>query len=220
MEESATRKRQSKQRTEKILNAALELFCDQGIEDTSIEQIASHAGVGPATIYRYFDNKAELCIQTGITYWQKISEKYLLSLTQSTYQNALGRERLAHILDIFVLIFKKESGFLKFLKEFDVFVQKYQISPERLSEYEACILNLKPYVTDALELGLEDGSLAFPYSTDEIYFSLTHTMLSLMQKLASDGNILSSDSYIDFGLQLQITKELLLKGLTPTHSFH
>ena len=55
MAESEIRKQQIQKRTEKILHSALDLFCERGIEDTSIEAVAKKAGVGPATIYRYFE---------------------------------------------------------------------------------------------------------------------------------------------------------------------
>ena len=74
-------------------------------------------------------------------------------------------------------------------------------------------MKLKPYVTNALETGLEDGSLAFVCSVDEMYFSLTHTLLSLMEKLAVGGDILSSDQEVEGQKQFQIVMELLLRGI-------
>ena len=201
-------------RSEKILTAALELFCKKGIEDTSVEDVAKEAGVGPATIYRYFETKAELAIRTGTAYWKKVSGNYLRNLETEEYCEENGKTQLEQIFSIFLRIFTEEYDFLKFLQEFDVFVQKYEISYQRLAEYEAMILNLKPYVTDALHKGQSDGSLKFSYSVDEIYFSITHTMLSLMQKLASSGRILSSDERIDLALQVKIAGELLISGLS------
>ena len=92
-------------------------------------------------------------------------------------------------------------------------MRKYEISQERLGEYEEEILNLKPYVTKALERGLKDKSLSFSYIVDEVYFTIMHMMLSLLQKLAYSGSILSSDGQIDLSLQVKIAGELLLKGL-------
>lgn len=201
-------------RSAKILAAALKLFCEKGIEDTSVEDVAKEAGVGPATIYRYFETKAELAIQSGIAYWQKVSGRYLGALEAAEYREGSGKEQLEQIFAIFLSIFTEEFDFLKFLQEFDVFVQNDQISQQRLAEYEHTILDLKSYVTDALEKGLADGSLQFGYSVDEIYFSVTHTMLSLMQKLASNGKVLSSDEHIDLALQVKIAGELLVKGLS------
>lgn len=72
------------------------------------------------------------------------------------------------------------------------------------------ILKLKPYVTNALETGLEDGNLC---SVDEMYFSLTHTLLSLIEKLSVGGDILTSDQIVEGNVQLQVMTGLILKGL-------
>lgn len=109
---------------------------------------------------------------------------------------------------------EQEFPFWKFLYEFDAFVMKHRIPWERLEQYEACILDLKHYVTAALEKGLEDGSLSFSHPTDEIYFSLTHVMLSLMQKLAANGRMLPSDERVGLTEQIRIAGEMLLFGLS------
>jgi len=211
--ESVIRKQQTEQRKQQILHAALELFCEKGIDETTVEEVAKKAGVGPATIYRYFETKAELSISAGMEYWQRIAEKYKSELSGKEYEKMSGIQQMQQIFHIFERIFEEEFLFLKFLQEFDIFVRKYQISKERLTEYENYILNLKPYMTDALEKGQKDGSLAFSYTVDEIYFSVTHTLLSLMQKLSYNGSILSSDERVELVLQIRITEDLLLKGL-------
>lgn len=213
MGESRIRKQQMEQRTQQILDAALELFCEKGIEDTSVEEVAKAAGVGPATIYRYFETKAELAISAGIAYWQQVADKYTGGLSGKKYENMGGSDQLRSILHIFEEIFEKERLFLKFLQEFDIFVRRYQIAKERLAEYEEGILNLKPYVTDALEKGFNDGSLKFSCTVDEVYFSVMHMLLSLMQKLSYNGNILASDEQIDPALQVSIAVNLIMRGL-------
>ena len=45
-----------------ILNAALELFADEGFDAMSIEAIAARAGVGKTTIYRRWDSKEDLLL--------------------------------------------------------------------------------------------------------------------------------------------------------------
>jgi AcrR family transcriptional regulator len=45
-----------------ILDAALDLFEEQGYEATTIDQIAERAEVAPATLFRYFPSKAELLV--------------------------------------------------------------------------------------------------------------------------------------------------------------
>ncbi len=42
---------------EAILDAALELFSEQGYDETPTEQVAERAGVSPRTFFRYFPTK-------------------------------------------------------------------------------------------------------------------------------------------------------------------
>ena len=49
-----------KNRREHILNCALSLFASQGIAGTTIAQIAKAAGVTPAMVHYYFNNRAGL----------------------------------------------------------------------------------------------------------------------------------------------------------------
>jgi AcrR family transcriptional regulator len=51
-----------------ILNAALELFVERGVEGTSIEQVAKRAGVGKLTVYRRWSSKEDLLAQ-AIEQW-------------------------------------------------------------------------------------------------------------------------------------------------------
>lgn len=44
----------------KILDASLKLFAEQGYESTSISQIAKKAGISKGLIYNYFDSKLDL----------------------------------------------------------------------------------------------------------------------------------------------------------------
>ena len=205
----STRTRQAQQRRERILGASMELFWEKCVEDASMEEVAKRAGAGPATVYRYFYTKIELVIETAELYWERVARKYLEELEDAN----TGYAQLEKTLDIFYKIFQNEKPFLKFLQEFDVFVKKYQISEERLTDYESGILKLKPYVTDSLERGLADNSLFFTCSVDEMYFSLMHTLLALMEKLAVGGDILSSDQEVEGQKQFQIVTELLLRGI-------
>ncbi|MEU4235241.1 TetR/AcrR family transcriptional regulator [Nonomuraea sp. NPDC026600] len=51
-----------------ILNAALELFVERGVEGISIEQVAKRAGVGKPTVYRRWSTKEDLIAQ-AIEQW-------------------------------------------------------------------------------------------------------------------------------------------------------
>ena len=213
MRESAARMRRIQYRAQKILEAAMELFCEKGIEETSIDEIAERAGVGSATIYRYYETKAQLAIQSGVAYWRKIAGQYLNITDIEGYSDMTGREQLECIMDALIAIFERERGFLKYLQEFEVFVRRYAINMERLAEYEDSIMSLKPRVTDALEKGRQDGTLFFEWSSNEVCYSLAHTAFGVMKRLAWNGSMLELDSQVELILQVKIAVKLLIRGL-------
>jgi len=45
-----------------VLAAALELFCERGIDTTSMDAIAEKSGVSKATIYKHWTDKEALCL--------------------------------------------------------------------------------------------------------------------------------------------------------------
>jgi AcrR family transcriptional regulator len=45
-----------------IVDAAMELFFERGYDETTMEDVADHAGIGISTIYRYFPTKDQLGI--------------------------------------------------------------------------------------------------------------------------------------------------------------
>ena len=214
MRESAARMRRTQQREQKILEAAMALFCEKGLEETSIDEIAGRAGVGSATIYRYYETKAQLAIQSGVEYWKKIAQQYLNVTEIKGYSDMTGLKQLECIMDALVMIFEEERGFLKYLQEFEVFVRRYEIDMERLAAYEESIMSLKPRVTDALEKGLQDGTLSFEWSPNEVCYSLAHTAFGVMKRFAWNGSMLELDSQVELILQVKITIKLLIRGLT------
>jgi len=48
----------------KVLEAALHLFAERGIDATSMDAIAEAAGVSKATIYKHWQDKEALCLET------------------------------------------------------------------------------------------------------------------------------------------------------------
>jgi len=58
---------------QKVLDAALELFAEKGIDATSVDAIARASGVSKATIYKHWADKDALCMEV-LVYIQELDE--------------------------------------------------------------------------------------------------------------------------------------------------
>ena len=60
---------------QRVLDAALEVFCEQTYGGARIEHIAERAGVAMGTIYKYFDGKQAL-VNEVFRYWKQKTREY------------------------------------------------------------------------------------------------------------------------------------------------
>lgn len=71
---------------EKIIQSALVLFSERGINKTSVSEIAYHAGVTRVTVYRYFSEKKEL-VREAYLRVEQVFQKGLAELEQNPLAN-------------------------------------------------------------------------------------------------------------------------------------
>ena len=115
---SNLRQKQRQKREKAILEAAIKLIAEKGYRNTSIEEIAEKAEVGPATVYNYFTSKsgllmsifneeAEMLLNSG----EKIinnppveAEDAAYKLTEAYFGDFMGRYSKQLIREIFVAV--------------------------------------------------------------------------------------------------------------------
>lgn len=68
-----------------------------------------------------------------------------------------------------------------------------------------------PVMIDALELGKKDGSINQCLNSEQYYMTITHTLMSLSQKLILRNIILTSDNDFEGRMQLELVKDMALK---------
>jgi len=76
--------RRREQKKKDILNAALDLFIDFGVQKVSIAEIAKKANVSQVTIYNYFESKDNLIRMATRAYVDQIWEKLKHQLTSDS----------------------------------------------------------------------------------------------------------------------------------------
>lgn len=73
-----------------IALSAIELFCDKGIQQTSIDEIAKSAGVAKGTIYLYFKNKEEIVF----TIWDIIAGRHRDAFAKRVRDDMSAKEKI------------------------------------------------------------------------------------------------------------------------------
>ncbi|MGH4138680.1 hypothetical protein [Clostridium sp.] len=94
-------------------------------------------------------------------------------------------------------MYLKYPEFLNFLEHFDNYIVKEAIPLENLVSYEKIIIDTKSAIFDAMDQGKKDGSIKSNIDNDAFYITITHSLMSLCQKLILRGTILKS--YKDIG---------------------
>jgi AcrR family transcriptional regulator len=70
------RKMDAKDKKNRILDAALKLFNDKGIDNTSTSLISKEAGVATGTLYIYFETKVDLITELGKSIQEESLESF------------------------------------------------------------------------------------------------------------------------------------------------
>jgi AcrR family transcriptional regulator len=201
---------QKEKRKEEVIVSAIEIIKKNGIDNTKIKDIAEKAEVGVASVYRYFKTKTDIVIATAIWIWEKEISLLKGQFYEKTYMELNGAKKVRRILSVFTTAYQENPDFIRFLEEFDNYIVKERISTEKLENYEKSIINLKSIMIEALNQGKKDGSIKQTVDNDAFYMTITHSLMSLSQKLALRGYILLNDSEVKGDTQLNLLIDMAM----------
>ncbi|VDN48003.1 conserved protein of unknown function [Petrocella atlantisensis] len=200
--------KQKEKRKEDILAAAIEVFKEKSIRSAKMTDIALKSEVGVATVYRYFKTKLDLVIEAVNWMCKEEMQLMLVPFEDDGYKSMNGFEQVSFILKLFILLYEVYPDFVALLEQFDNYVVEEQIGLEQLENYEKNIIDLKEITFGAMERGKKDGSIKMDIDNNIFYTTITHSLMSLSQKLILRGNILKSDSEVNGKKQLALLIEM------------
>jgi len=150
MELSRTRKRQY----DNIIGKAKILFMKQGIDGTSMKEIADLAGVERKTVYNYFPTKDDLATNVLVNLEQMNEWFFKISHDESSTKS--GYERLKEILLFWAENYNDYKEALVFSYHYDYYYGKKLKLHDRINIVESMAKNPLGY---AVKRGLEDKSI-------------------------------------------------------------
>ncbi len=99
----------------KLFDTAFKLFTEKGIKNTSIDEIASNAGVAKGTFYLYFKDKYELQDELIARKSYQLFNKALKKLDKSKYKQF--DDQIIFIIDYIIDDLSKNKLLLKFISK-------------------------------------------------------------------------------------------------------
>ncbi|MFD2616067.1 TetR/AcrR family transcriptional regulator [Terrilactibacillus laevilacticus] len=134
-----TERRDAAKNRQRILDTALMLFEQHGVEQVSMNQIAIEAGIGPGTLYRRYRNKGELCLDLIKDNVVLLFEDIDMYFEQN--QSEPPSLRLKGILSLFIRFRENKAQLLKGVEDSEVTNRKKSRSP-LYDELNQIIVNL------------------------------------------------------------------------------
>lgn len=209
------RKETSQKRRTEVIQAARRVFDRMGIENTKMTDVAAEAEIGVATVYRYFNTKAELAIEVGIDFIHEINEFFQPDFTGAP--RGLDKTRL--LIDKLIDLYHQQPEFVRFLQSFDFFFASNDKDHPRLRDFETEISTLFPPFYDALAVGRRDGSICIEQARDDdIVALILRSIISMEQRFLTRDYILDIDRKMDRDFELQVLKEMILDYLARDRS--
>ena len=120
-----TRKQNNKNR---VIQHALVCFIDQGIDGTTIAEIAERAGLTERSVYRYFSSKSDLVLETALLFWEDAMNRAAALYDSGLFSDLCGAEQIRMILRAYAELYFTEPEKLIFVHEAEIYLYKYELS--------------------------------------------------------------------------------------------
>ena len=141
--------RELEKKSQKICQAAIEIFSEKSFNKTTVSEIATKAGVGKGTFYLYFDSKSDL-----LNYLLDFGIEKLISQVSASIKDADSPlKKLEKAIDAQLNFFNKYHNYCNFfVREIWSYRDSLKREVEKLKEKYIVIFE------DLIEEGIKDGS--------------------------------------------------------------
>lgn len=204
----SNREQQKQQRRQNIIQIAKELFLEHGVKTIQMQDVATAADIGIATLFRYFPKKEYLMIAAT----NAITDEMASDIGKIIEQTVTAYEKIDQILDYYMeMTNDPQLRLAKFFESYDLYEKIAEESPEQYAEYLSARGRLAGILFTLGEQGQRDGSLRSDVDLDVFIltmvqnYSLFSFKSSLTRHDTSLSSLLSSDK------QLAMMKDVFLR---------
>lgn len=181
-------------RRETIIQTAFKLFCERGIENVPLAEIARRSGVSENTLYRYFANKNKLVLDAFVMLWDTIM-KNVDHIVESVpnYDALTGIEQISVWLRGFRRLYQADREFVLFSYEAKLYLLRENIKLSCLQQ-DTLMQSFRGPCLAALEKGKKDGSIPTTSGCEELFYAIWGAVRGYVVKIVIYGKLYGQDS--------------------------
>jgi AcrR family transcriptional regulator len=195
------------QRLFAILEAAEQVFSQKGIEKSTMQDVASEANIGIATLFRYFPRKEKLIVAVATRMLEPMLDyfKYVADLPNTCL------EKIEKLFDFFI----QDQNHLSiiFMVNFESYASHSSEPVEDVLNFNALNRKIWHEYSRIIQNGVEDGSIRAGLPVKETLITLMNSFALFSRKLTMKKNILLLESDLDSDDQLELLKRIFLDHL-------
>jgi len=169
----------------RVVTHALICFVDKGIDAAKVSDIAKMAGLTERSVFRYFESKSDLVLETALLFWRKVMEQATL-VCRDRQAGKLGADRIYAVLLAYAEILFTSRQELVFVHEAEAYLKRNGKSSLVKGKPPAPFKDRKGPLAEAIYMGIEDGSVRADDDIENLYYNTYDSLLGLMQKMAID----------------------------------
>ena len=160
-----------------ILNAAVDCFLSEGIDKTSVNDIAQKSDLTPMSVYRYFGNKQSIAVSVANHLLQEYLDEHTARCRQAQNEIHCGYDEFATIVRAYIDTYEAHPEYIRFLQEMTAYSLRENIS-EQIDYMHFALADspLNKPAQQALHRGIEDGSVRRDIDLPRVGQTLTNLL--------------------------------------------
>ena len=198
-------------KNQRIMEEGFRIFAERTIDKVKMTDVAEAAGIGIASLYRYYSSKPKLVIAISTWVWERYTAELIKKLETSENAGLTAAEKYDLYLEFFLDMYRDHRDMLRFNQFFNVYLQSEGISDEQMKPFTDLIRALEKRFEATCRQGLEDGTLRMELSEERMFSVTAHLMLAAVTRYAVG---LAYTDGTDAEKELELQKELLFKRFT------
>ncbi len=178
-----------------ILNAAETLFLREGLENTTMGDIAKETGIHRATVYRYFPDRDPIAFEIAARMLKKIS------LTAGYLESSSEPIRLREFLLAMIDHFDELRDAYRYLGMFNHLYGDHYPNETLANWFKEQAFSVVPSRRELQRAELKG-------ERDQVIV-IINTIMSFLEKMAGRGDLMASEQGVPIAEQLKIFREMI-----------